>query len=88
MKSDKEYRIKEYLGEFKIEVLVKTTIKLLAWKKEYEDWRIVTKQGNAWNGGNPSRICETFSTLEDAQKRVSDFHKGATYYYEIKNNSK
>ena len=81
MKEDMKYRIREYCGEFKIEIWGYEEKGMLWWKRKEWSWYMT----NAWGGVIQTYpilqpFSESFKTLEAAKKRLEEWKKGATYH--------
>lgn len=84
MKNTAEYRIKEHMGVFTIQIRAYKTKGMLWWRKKEWGWYSV----NAWGGVLQSYpilqpICRNFKTLKDAEKRIQEWENEPKYHYFI-----
>ena len=87
---EKLFRVKEFAGEFIVQRKYIETEGFLWWKKAVEKWRDVDVFGRGCifvplSHGlsiNTYKIkLDSFNTLEEAQLKISEFERGAVFYY-------
>lgn len=79
---EKKYRIKEYNGEFTIEIFCSETIGMWWWKKTKSGWYNTNILGSRhiYYIGSPI-ISKTFMSISEAHKQIQIWKKGPTYHY-------
>jgi len=81
MRENIKYRIKEYCGEFSIQIYAYEEKGILWWKRKEWSW----SRTNAWGGvWQPWPICQpfskTFKSLEKAQQQIKDWQSDPVYH--------
>jgi hypothetical protein len=74
-----EYRIKEDLGVFIIQVNLYENKGMLWWKYKSYKWYRASVVGGGISMSAPP--CKSFKTLEEAKEQVKLFKKPAIYHY-------
>ena len=73
-----EYRVKEFNGVYRIEVLVTKEKGLLWWKKKESRWHSTNIHGKPLDRWLPPS--RSFVSLQDVQDRVKLWKKGPDYH--------
>lgn len=83
--TEKNYRIKEFAGEFTIQIQYTRFTGILWWKKVISTWRNCNIYGNVFVRieylPNVLKL-ESFETLTKARFKIKQFREGVTYHYE------
>jgi len=71
-----EYRIKEYLEGFEIQVKGYENKGILWWKKKEWSWNRTNIWGGVWRVWPiPEPFCKTFKTLKSAKEKLKEFKR-------------
>jgi hypothetical protein len=80
MEEDINYRIKEYCGEFTIQIYSYKVKGMLWWKRKEWNWSETNIWGGVWQPYQP--FSETFKSLEEAHQQIKDWKSTPVYHAE------